>query len=117
MRTFKFYGESDDLFYIEDTGCEFADETSPKPYVLVDSRGAGVIIDPQYGKHNGCWSMGIVPIDEDVEIPEWKISMKLGGRGYSTELSVETEDDVDCIPYSKYKKYLLYLELQKEFKE
>lgn len=98
MRTLMFYGVSDDLFECEGTHIEEPDEIGcydrPAAVSITTPQEAGLIIIGYYDNHiNACWSIGILPLDEDVPIPAWPISVKLGGRGYSAALTIEVPDD------------------------
>ena len=98
MRILKFYGVSDDLFEIEGTPgrgkSEEPDEREPGTVEIKDSKGSGLRVYCQYAvTGNGCWMVGIAPMDEDVPIPDWSMKFTLGGRGYSAMLTLEAPDD------------------------
>jgi len=95
MRILKFYGVSDDLFEIEGTVGDEPDERNSGTVELIDENGDGLRVYCDYAvTNNACWVVGIAPLDEDIPLPEWPMSFKLGGRGYSTELTMEVPDSV-----------------------
>lgn len=92
MRKLTFYGSSDDLFEIEGTAGKEPDEIGSydKPVqVTIRADGTGVVVTGIYCD-NGCWSIGIAPIDEDVGLPDWP--MRWTARGYSTRLEIDAPD-------------------------
>lgn len=94
MRTLKFYGASDDLFEIEGTVGNEPDERGPGTVEVVDEEtGEGLLVTASYVLR-GCWTIGITPLDEDVNIPDWNYKISLGGRGYTTELTMDVPDSV-----------------------
>ncbi len=96
-RTLKFYGASDDLFECEGTIGGEPDEiaTVDGAVVIEAMGGVGLQVTARYdGAHeNGVWAIGITPLDEDIPLPCWPMEWKLGGRGYSTELTITVPDD------------------------
>lgn len=99
MRELKFYGASDDLFEIEGTSGDEPDEVGcyNRPAVAkVSSSSEGelaVVAVYAPGNVAGCWSIGLMPVDEDVPLPSWQTAWKTGGRGYSAELTLTVPDD------------------------
>ena len=51
--------------------------------------GEGCHVHVIYGR-NGCWSVGVAPIDEDKPLggPSWEFDYALHSEGYSTQLTV-----------------------------
>lgn len=93
MRTLKFSGASDDLFEIEGSRNHEPDEQAPGTVELKDADGNGLRIYAEYGvAGNTCWMIGVAPMDEDIQIPDWPMSYRLAGRGYSAELTIEAPD-------------------------
>lgn len=93
MRTLKFYGASDDLFEIEGTTGSEPDERNPGTVEIKDADGNGLRVHCDYAvAANGCWMVGVAPLDEDIPIPDWPVSFKLGGRGYTAELTMVVPD-------------------------
>ncbi len=98
-RTLKFYGASDDLFECEGTTGNEPDEIGcyDKPAaVVIEAMGrVGLQVIASYdGAHeNAVWAIGIAPLDEDIQLPDWPMEWKLGVRGYSTELTITVPDD------------------------
>lgn len=103
-RTLKFYGCSDDLFEIEGTHGDEPDEIGcyDKPCVVkIQSGDDALCVVGMYAPGNvaGCWSIGLMPVDEDREMPNWPVTYKLGGRGYSTELTMSVPDNAVVTVY------------------
>lgn len=99
MRTLRFYGASDDRFEIEGSLPGEPDELGcyKKPCVVKvcsPSKGQLAIVG-MYAPGNTapCWSIGIMPVDEDVPIPPWQISWQTNENGYSTQLTILVPDD------------------------
>lgn len=103
MKIFKFYGSSDDNFIAKCADDEFADEIgcydSFGVWKLESSEGA-LFVTGFYSPEgtNGCWAVGVCPIDEDVPIPNWPTLFQLSERGYSTELWFVVPDDTKATP-------------------
>jgi len=98
MRELTFYGASDDLFEIEGTRGDEPDEVGcyDEPAVAkIHSSEGELCIVGMYAPGNAaaCWSIGLMPTDEDVPIPDWKMSWKNGDRGYTAELTIHVPDD------------------------
>jgi len=93
MRLLKFYGASDDLFEIDGTAEDEPDERDPGTVEIKDIDGSGLRVHCDYGiAGNACWMVGVAPMDEDAPIPDWPMSFRLGGRGYSAELTMKVPD-------------------------
>lgn len=101
MKTFEFYGHSDDLLvctgpgYAEEVGCYQV----PGVYRVASPGGAsGLFVVGHYAPTGaGCWSVGVSPLDEDVPIPDWPI--RISARGYTTVLQVDLPDDACVKPH------------------
>jgi len=95
----KFYGSSDDLFQVEGPVIGAPDEIGcyDKPGVIKVQSGVDqVCVVAMYspGNVSGCWSIGLMPVDEDVPIPSWPMNWKLKDHhGYSTELVMTVPDN------------------------
>jgi hypothetical protein len=96
-RRLKFYGASDDLFEIEGT---FRNE--PGEIGCFDSPAVVKVWSPSEGELAvvamyapagvaACWSIGIMPVDDDIPIPSWQ--MDWSADGYTTELALTVPDD------------------------
>ena len=100
MRTLTFYGISDDLFEIKGTKGSEPDERNEGTVMVRDENGEGCLVTASHTS-NGCWMIGVTPLDGDIEIPEWNLRLKLGGRGYSTELTMDVPDTVVVSNYDE----------------
>lgn len=92
MKTLAFFGASDDLFEIEGTSGKEPDEIGVygRPVQIeVRGGGKGLVVVGLYCT-NGCWSIGIAPLDEDVPLPDWPLRWTLSG--YSTRLEIDAPD-------------------------
>lgn len=106
MRTLKFYGASDDLFYIDGTTKDEPDEIGCFEKIVtlwVGNEDEGLFVTGMYAPNNssGCWMVGISQVDENMPLPNWKMSWGIGGRGYSVELTIEVPDDIAVADYTK----------------
>ena len=46
--------------------------------------------------YSACWSIGLMPSDENIPIPDWPVSFRLTGRPgyeYSAEMTIEVPGD------------------------
>lgn len=96
-RVLRFYGCSDDLFEVDGGRRDEPDEIGcyDKPVVVKIQNGPdSLCVVGMYAPANvaACWSIGLMPTDEGTPMPNWPVSYKLGGRGYSTELTIEVPD-------------------------
>ena len=92
MKELKFYGASDDLFECEgaireEVGC-FKDVGK---YHIKSSEGE-VLVVAQY-LDSGLWSVGLSPVDEGVNVPDWPCKYSIYEHGYSTLLTIQVPDD------------------------
>lgn len=98
-----FHGEGNDicLVFANDKevleACGF--DSSFKPRYVEVARADGAFYAAFF--YDGCWSVSIRQIDEDVPIPSWLklIKVETGANGYSADLVIEVPDDVvlrDC---------------------
>jgi hypothetical protein len=102
-RTLVFYGASDDLFEVEGSRGDEPDEIGCFGHIpvvkVVTPAGEGMIVLGVYNSDDlpvaypACWAIGVAPLDEDVPIPAWPISIALGGRGYSAALTLTAPAD------------------------
>lgn len=104
MKTYTFFGYSDDVFAYEIDGKD-VDEIgcydSMAIFKLADPstvEDEGLFVCGQYAvgeKTGGAWMVGIMLIDEDVPIPaDWTLSY--GCEDYSPRLSIAVPDDITC---------------------
>lgn len=92
MKELRFYGAIDDLFECEgaireEKGCY----DRPGVYHLISEEGELLVI-ANY-TDNGCWSIGLCQVDEDVPVPQWQTSFSMHEKGYSVVLSIQVPDD------------------------
>ena len=103
MRTLTFYGASDDLFYMDGVRDGEPDEVDcynrPACAKIHSSEGEVCVVamySPK-GCNVGCWTVGLMPVDEDIPIPPWPVEFKLNeirpSVGYSAELTIVVPDD------------------------
>jgi hypothetical protein len=101
-----FYGASDDLVEVE--GCKGADEFSTYEGKLHQIAWQGDLVGPDgsqmrvFAYYDGCWAFGVGQVDEDVELPPWRLSLSQGGpltaeaahptSAYSVVLSVDAPE-------------------------
>lgn len=94
MKRLIFYGASDDLLELDgDMSDEF--EAYNGAAVKLNSLCGEMLITAIYAPRcirAPVWSIGIAPVDEDVPIPDWPITM--GASGYSAILTIECPDDI-----------------------
>ncbi|MCA9179356.1 MAG: hypothetical protein KDB14_33090, partial [Planctomycetales bacterium] len=90
---------SDDLFEIDGTSGDEPDEIGcwdhPEVVKVHSPSEGGLHVVACYAPKGsvGCWAIGLMQLDEDVEIPSWPMEWKIGGRGYSVELTLTVPDD------------------------
>ena len=89
----EFYGCSDDLFECDGS---FREEINcydgPGIYKLEREDGLGMLVVGHYDlAGNGCWTIGVTPIDEDIGIPQFDIGLtNVVGNEYSPMLHVSS---------------------------
>jgi hypothetical protein len=99
MKTFRFYGASDDLFEMECNSKDIQDDemSEDECYELTSFGDQGVetmIVAAKYCPSNTtCWMIGVVPTDEDIPIPNWPMRFSLSERGYSAQLEIDAPDN------------------------
>ena len=102
---YQLYGVSDDLAEQECLTDEYEprglDEygryNSPIFAKFTDTQGNGVTVMWEYSPdHSGCWMVGFIPLDEDMEIPKWFtiLGISQSDEKYSTMFTVRVPDDV-----------------------
>jgi len=92
MKELRFYGASDDLFECEgaireEVGCY----NDVGKYHIKSSEGE-VLVVAQY-LDSGLWSVGLSPVDEGVNVPDWPCKYSIYEHGYSTLLTIQGPDD------------------------
>jgi len=96
MRHLKFYGSSDDLFEIEGSRGEEPDEISPGTVTVSTPDGQGLCVTCLYATEfphpDGCWMIGISPLEQDKNFPGWGMNWSLAEEGYSTLLTLHCPD-------------------------
>ena len=100
MKTWKFYGSSDDLAEIECSD-KFMEElsyfSSPMALELRDQESGDrlhVHFNYDHASSNGCWNIGISQAEEGVPIPDWAFRYETAPSEYSVLLLIETPDTV-----------------------
>lgn len=87
QRKLIFYGISDDLFECDDSTDKDSEEigsyNSVAAYKITDGNVGMYVVGHYSPVSTGCRSVGILPLDEASEIPDWDMKFKLGGRGYT----------------------------------
>lgn len=96
MKTFVFYGYSDDCLEIE--GAERQEKSAPDgcAWVVLRSPSEGsLIVGGVYSPSplSDTWLIGVCPIAEDAPIPQWRFSYAT--HRYSTELTIQCPDDTE----------------------
>ena len=92
MKELSFYGASDDLFECEGDICEERGCFDTLGiYHLISEQGEMQVTANYTG--NGCWSIGVRQVAEDVPIPQWQTSFSMHEDGYSTVLTIQVPDD------------------------
>lgn len=88
-----FHGASDDIFTVEGAICEEIYARHETATFHLKSIDGEMLVVAHYCK-NGCWSVGIAPVDEEVPIPAWSTSFALDSGGYSAKLTIEAPADI-----------------------
>lgn len=98
-KIYKFSGYSDDIFAYEcsdGTGDEQDNCNSGSPMVWkLESEDGSLFVVGHYAPNDvcACWSVGLCPVGEDIQMPKWPTKFYLRERGYSAELEIEVPDD------------------------
>lgn len=101
-----FYGYNDDNFAYDRNGkgCDEIDcYVEPAIFKVVDRDNpeSGLFVVGQYSIGEGtpgCWVVGVMPLGEDVPLPEnWKLT--LGAKNYTATLTIESERELDVLAY------------------
>ena len=93
METITFYGASDDLVEIEGNvaGCGEYDayEDNQASFAVTATEGSGQIqglrVHVRY-ERTACWSVGISPLEEGSELPDW--NPRITFSGYTARLAL-----------------------------
>ena len=109
MRTLKFSGSSDDVFqYEEDRGGDeaYAYGDDIAAYKVSTDHGGLIVVGAYSPKAagNGCWAVGVLPLEEDIQIPAWPLRIGMAENGYSALLTIEAPDDVRVTPLARGEK-------------
>ena len=100
---FEFYGSSDDNFCWHNgtSSDEISSYRGPAICKVLDDRLLdGLFVVGHYAPGEGtpgCWSVGIMQLDEDVPLPDWKYSFE--SRNYTTVLVIETTGTAHVLQY------------------
>ena len=94
-RTLVFWGHSDDVICIDNCyGPKDNEEVYHSPILVTDADNHRVYIHVEYGKaRTGCWMVGIGPVDEDEDLPEWA-QPTIRFEGYTAMLELTVPADV-----------------------
>ena len=97
-RMLRFYGASDDLFEIEGTRKGEPDEIGcwhRQAIVKVKADDdAGLYVFGTYAPGDvACWVIGIMNLDDGIDIPIWPMRFETSERKYSPVLVIEAPDD------------------------
>lgn len=93
-----FCGDSDDISMIYSGEKEILDVSgwvkNFEKKVNITRRDEGFSVVYHY---DGCWSMSVRQLDEDVPIPDWLklVKVEMSDRGYSADLTIEVPEDVE----------------------
>lgn len=93
-----FHGESDDIRMIYSGEDEILDVSgwveNFEKKVTITRGDEGFCVVYHY---DGCWSMSVGQLDEDIPIPDWLrlVKVEMSNLGYSADLTIEVPDDVD----------------------
>lgn len=92
MKLLQFYGGSHDLMECQGAINEAINcYDCPGIFHLKSSEGqvqvVGIYMD------NGCWAVGLTPIEEGVPIPDWPVRISQHENGYSPLLILQVPDD------------------------
>ena len=95
MKTITFRGDSDDTFgcYWEGGDLDHDDYARGTTRVIVVTGAGGrLAVTGVYapGHFCGCWSVGLMPLDEDEPMPPWPMRWRF--EAYSTVLEIEVPD-------------------------
>lgn len=96
MKELRFYGASDDCFECEGAIREEINcYNTPGIYHLKSSEGELQVVGMYL--NNGCWSIGIAPVEEGSPIPAWPTSFSVRENGYSAVLTISVPDDTELV--------------------
>lgn len=100
MKTLTFYGSSDDNFCydVDGSGGDEIGSSNAIWSVINPHTGEGMHVYGHYSPddvNNGCWSVGLLQLNEDSVIPKWKTYFTYSG--YTVELNIEAPDNVEVI--------------------
>jgi len=118
MKRYEFSGNSDDTFgEYNITNIDRDNCASEAPIsFLIQSGEDHMVVVGHYWIHPdaGCWTIGITPLDEDVNIPNWPVSFTLSDNGYSPTMAVEVPDDAVLKVWNKDKSAWEFSQYDKE---
>lgn len=106
-----FYGYSDDLIECETSDKLILEDYLPSnsnsleiPVVSKENFNKGVIVVATYTKTAGTWALGLSPLKEDSEIPNWifSISPISSESNYSATLTIDTYSEEIIIKMDKF---------------
>lgn len=105
------YGSSDDLVEIE--GCEGGDEFNNSSdsvvklsgsFIAPNNTGMRLIVMYDQGTEeaSGCWMSAIGLLEEDADLPKWKIKTEAATNGYSTLLTLDAPEGTRFVSDEKW---------------
>lgn len=101
MVTLRFSGYSDDVFgEYKEVKEEIDNCASGKPIQCRISSSEGeLLVAGQYDQNkNGCWSISLSQVEEDVPIPNWPV--RFSSEGYTAVLEIDVPDDYKVTFYN-----------------
>jgi len=100
MKSFEFFGHSDDVFCVTGACSHEQNGSNKLTYLLRDASDGlnRVLISGEYTGQSDCWAITIEPWSEDnLPMEGWKFEYI--PRNYGGQLFVSTPDDVECSIY------------------
>ena len=98
MKTLYIYGYSDDLIEIEggmDDEVDTYDRV--RSITLLSPEGEGLKVYAEYAPRAvgaAVWMIGVAPLDEGKDLPNWEMRYLTAANGYSPKLVIDAPDDV-----------------------
>lgn len=100
MKTYEFFGASDDLFCVCGSILEEQSDSGQgkkMSYALIENetKQEVVLIHGQYAENGDCWSITIEPVSEDMlPLDGWKF--EYNPKDYGCQLFVTTPENIKC---------------------
>jgi hypothetical protein len=98
----RFFGHSDDILEAElvsntDVGYESCSPDGNPGFCVSLETGESFKVLGHYGK-DGCWSIGIAPMEEGRSIPEMSVVFEQNLNGYSSSLIIDIPNNSVMFP-------------------